>query len=83
MKVVFMIFVNKNTAYSLLKTHIHLVKKIIMKMPSIVQMGLIDLKTNSLLKMKFDEHASSPNTSDMIQFYRLVPVGALASALVL
>ena len=48
-------------------------KKKIMKMPSNTQMKLIDLKTNSSLKMKFDELSSAPNASDMIQFWRSLP----------
>lgn len=45
----------------------------IMKMPSNIQMELIDLKTNSLLNMKFDELPSVPNASDMINFWRSLP----------
>lgn len=45
----------------------------IMKMPSNLQMELIDLKTNSSLKMKFDELSSVPNASDMIKFWRSLP----------
>ena len=48
-------------------------EKIIMKMPSNIQMELIDLKTNSSLKMKFDELSSALNASDMIQFRRSLP----------
>ncbi|KAG7176726.1 General transcription factor II-I repeat domain-containing protein 2-like 2, partial [Homarus americanus] len=45
----------------------------IMKMLSDIQMELIDLKTNSLLKMKFDELSSVPNASDMINFWQSLP----------
>ena len=36
-------------------------------------MELIDLKTNSSLKMKFDELSSAPIVSDMIHFYQSLP----------
>lgn len=42
----------------------------VMKMPSTIQMELIDLKTNALLKMKFDKYYSDLNASDMINFWR-------------
>ena len=45
----------------------------IMKMPSNIQMVLTDLKTNSSLKMKFDELSSAPNATDIIQFWRSLP----------
>ena len=45
----------------------------IMKMPSNIQMELMDLKTNSSLKMKFDELSSVPNASDTIKFWRSLP----------
>ena len=40
----------------------------IMKMPSNIQLELIDLKTHPSLKIKFDELSSVPNASDMIKF---------------
>lgn len=45
----------------------------VMQMPSNIQMELIDLKTNSLLKMKFDEFSPEQNDSDIINFWRLSP----------
>lgn len=45
----------------------------ILKMPSNIQMELIDLKTNSILKIKFDELPSIPNASDIIFFWRSLP----------
>ena len=39
----------------------------ILKMPNNIQMELIDLKTNSSLKMKFDELFSVPNACGMIR----------------
>ena len=45
----------------------------IMNMRSNIQVELIDLKTTSSLKSKFDEFSSAPNASDMIQFLRSLP----------
>ncbi len=42
----------------------------IMKIPTNMQLELINLKTNSLLKMKFDELPSSLNASDIINFWQ-------------
>ncbi|EZA55352.1 General transcription factor II-I repeat domain-containing protein [Ooceraea biroi] len=44
----------------------------IIKMPNI-QTELIDLKTNLLLNMKFNELSSVPNASDVINFWRSLP----------
>ena len=44
-----------------------------LKMPSNLQMELIELKTNSILKMKFNEHSLFPNASEMIGFWRSLP----------
>jgi len=35
-----------------------------------MQMELIELKANSVLKMKFDELSSLPSASEMIVFWR-------------
>ena len=45
----------------------------ILKMPSSIQMELIDLKTNSLLKTKYDEHHSVQNACNTINFWRSLP----------
>lgn len=45
----------------------------IMKLPSKIQMELIDLKTNSSLKAKFHELSSVPSASDMINYWRSLP----------
>jgi len=39
-------------------------------MPSNMQIELIELKANSLLKMKFDELSSLPSASEMIGYWR-------------
>ncbi len=44
----------------------------VVKMLSNMQMELIDFKTNSLLKMKFDELSTSPNASDIFNFWRRI-----------
>jgi len=41
--------------------------------PSNTQMERIELKANSLLKMKFDELSSLPSASEMIDFWRSLP----------
>ena len=45
----------------------------ILKMPSNIQMELIDLKTNSILKMKYDEHSSAPKACGILNFWLLLP----------
>ena len=45
----------------------------ILKMPSNLQMELIELKTNSILKMKFNELSLFPSASEMIGFWRSIP----------
>ena len=45
----------------------------IMKMPSNIQLELIDLKTHPSLKIKFDELSSVPNASDIIKFCQSLP----------
>ena len=45
----------------------------IMKMPSSIQMELIDLKTNSLLKTMFEELKLVENDCNTIKFRRLLP----------
>jgi len=45
----------------------------ILKRPSNMQMKLIELKSNSVLKMKFDELSSVPSASEMIGFWRSLP----------
>jgi len=42
-------------------------------MPSNMQMERIELKANSVLKMKFDELSSLPSASEMIVFWRSLP----------
>lgn len=42
-------------------------------MPSNLQMELIDMKTNSLLKTKFDELHSEQNATNTIKFWQTVP----------
>jgi len=39
-----------------------------MKMPSNIQMELLDFKTNLILKAKFDALSSVPGTYDVIYF---------------
>ncbi len=51
------------------------IKPILLSEQQIMQMKLIDLKTNSLLKMKFDELSLSPNAFDIINFWRSLPCG--------
>ncbi|XP_076373031.1 general transcription factor II-I repeat domain-containing protein 2-like [Tachypleus tridentatus] len=45
----------------------------ILKMPSNIQMELIDLKANSVLKSKFNELPSLPSESGMLNFWRSSP----------
>ena len=45
----------------------------ILKMPSNLQMELIELKANSILKMKFNELSLFPSASEMIGFWRSIP----------
>ena len=45
----------------------------VMQMPSNIQMELIDLKTNSFLKMKFDELFPDQNASDIINLWHSLP----------
>ena len=45
----------------------------VMKLPSSIQMELIDLKTNSLLKTKFDELHLVQNARNTINFWRSLP----------
>lgn len=45
----------------------------LMEMPSNMQMEFIDLKTNLLLKSKFDDISSDQNASDIINFWRSLP----------
>jgi len=42
-------------------------------MPGNMQMELIELKANSVLKMKFDELSSLPSALEMICFWRSLP----------
>jgi len=42
-------------------------------MPSNMQMERIELKANSVLKMKFDERSSLPSASKMIGFWQSLP----------
>ena len=42
----------------------------ILKMPSNIQMEVIDLKVNSVLKMKFDDISSLTNVPELIYFWR-------------
>ncbi|KAG7174262.1 General transcription factor II-I repeat domain-containing protein 2A-like 3, partial [Homarus americanus] len=73
LKVVFVILLKKKTALLAFINPFSLSEQKIMKMPSDIQRELIDLKTNSLLKMKFDELSSVPNASNMINFWRSLP----------
>ena len=45
----------------------------ILKMPSNLQMELIELKANSILKIKFNELSLFPSASEMIGFWRSIP----------
>ncbi|XP_068200767.1 general transcription factor II-I repeat domain-containing protein 2-like [Palaemon carinicauda] len=45
----------------------------ILKMPSIIQMELIDLRANSVLKSKFNELPSLPSASERLNFWRSLP----------
>ena len=45
----------------------------IMKMPSNIQMELLDFKTNVILKTKFDVLYSVPGIDDVINFWRSLP----------
>ena len=45
----------------------------ILKMPSNLQMELIELNANSILKMKFNELSLFPSASEMIGFWRSIP----------
>ena len=45
----------------------------IRKMPSNLQMELIELKANSILKMKFNELSLFPSASEMIGFWSSIP----------
>ncbi|XP_068229614.1 general transcription factor II-I repeat domain-containing protein 2A-like [Palaemon carinicauda] len=45
----------------------------ILKMPSNIQMELIDLRANSVLKCKFNEHPSLPSASKRLNFWRSLP----------
>ncbi|XP_068209107.1 general transcription factor II-I repeat domain-containing protein 2-like [Palaemon carinicauda] len=45
----------------------------ILKMPSNIQMELIDLKANSVLKCKLNELFSLPSASEMLNFWRSLP----------
>ena len=44
----------------------------ILKMPSNLQMELIELMANSILKMKFNELSLCPSASEMIGFWRSI-----------
>lgn len=43
-----------------------------LKMPSNMQMELIELKANSILKVKFNELSSFPSASEMIGFLAII-----------
>ena len=45
----------------------------ILKMPSNLQMELIELKANSILKMKFNKLSLFPSASEMIGFWHSIP----------
>ena len=48
-------------------------KRIILKMPSNLQMELIEQKANSILKIKFNKLSLFPSASEKIGFWRSIP----------